>query len=276
MRVLWLVPALFALPATGHAQSMLACTFPTLPQVVFSYPGNETGPFTMRVGARPPVPLAHMGTGTEPSETADLDGYHFVFDTVTLRLEVQQAGKTLITEVGRCASTGEPDDATPLTFVADSAADTPVQDKGKWQVSEDKSQLDDSATVILTINSEGTIAGQFGPAGPAELIIRCKENATSAFMVLNDLFLADVQGFGTVDFRIDAKKADKARMEASTDNKALGLWSGGSAIPFAKKLMAGDKVVFRATPFNESPVEFEFDLRGLTAAIDPLRKACKW
>lgn len=280
MRGLWVLPVLLLAPCTAWAESMLACTFETIPQVVLTYPGDKTVPATLTVGARPPVSLAAKGDGTNLPDMADLDGYHFVFTASTRTMDVQKDGKSLIIEVGRCATIGGPENAVPLTFAGGGKAATAiaqlVPDKGKWQVTEDKSQLDDSATVVLTLASDNTIQGQFGTPGPATLLLRCKENTTAVILVLNEQFLSDIQGFGTVDFRIDSGKAAKIRMQSSTDNKALGLWSGGAAIPFATKLLTGKKIVLRATPFNESPQEVTFDLTGLTAAIEPLRTACKW
>lgn len=280
MRGLWVLLVLLSTPCTALAESMLACTFETIPQVVLTYPADKAEPATLAVGARPPVTLAAKGNGANLPDIADLDGYRFVFTASTRSMEVQKDGKSLIIEIGRCATIGGPEDAAPLTFAgggdAAAAIAQPVPDKGKWQVTEDKSQLDDSATVVLTLASDNTIQGQFGSPGPATLLLRCKENTTSVFLVLNDQFLSDIQGFGTVDYRIDSGKSGKVRMQSSTDNKALGLWSGGTAIPFATKLLKGAKIVLRATPFNESPQEVTFDLTGLPTAVEPLRKSCKW
>ena len=102
------------------------------------------------------------------------------------------------------------------------------------------------------------------------------ENTPPLYLWLNDLFLSDIQGFGVVDYRVDDRKAASLHMEASTDNKALGLWNGTTAIPFVKSLLEGETVVFRATPFNESPVEFSFELAGLETVLPPLREACEW
>ena len=267
------------MPVGAHADVVLACLFDTLPQVVMTYPQDATLPATMRVAGRPAVDMV-VGQGAGRLETGVVDGYAFQFAPANLSMNVQKDGVAVSEETGRCVTMGGPVNETPLalegTTVAAVPETAPPPDKGNWLVSQDKSALDDSETVVLSLNSDGVIAGQYGGAGPAQIYLRCLENTTSVFLIMNDLFLSDIQSFGTVDFRIDTGKADKVRMQASTDNKALGLWSGGTAIPFAKKLMDGGKVVFRATPFNESPVEFAFDLAGLPVAIEPLRKACKW
>ena len=275
----WAV-ALFLLGASAgasHAEVILACTFPTLPPAVFRYPDDPAAPATLEVGGRPTAVLTR-GQGTDRVESATVDGYAFQFTPANLAMLVTKDAAQVATETGKCATIGGPVAGAALTLAAPADTTPPPspEDHGKWQIQEDKSQLDDSATVILSVDSTATIAGQYGSAGPATLVLRCQEGTTSAFMTLNDMFLADIEGFGTVNFRIDDKKADKVQMRASTDNKALGLWDGRGSIPFIKKLMAGQKVVFRATPMSESPVEFSFDLAGLTPAIASLRKACKW
>jgi len=65
-------------------------------------------------------------------------------------------------------------------------------------------------------------------------------------------------------------------MDESTDNKALGLWSGGESIPVIKKMFGKKQLIARMTPFSESPITVEMDITGLDAAIEPLRTACGW
>ena len=269
---------------SAEAEVILACTFPTLPAAVMRFPDGLDAPKTMEVGGRPAVELIE-GQGEGRFITATVDGYRFRFAPASLVLDVESDDATIASETGRCATIGGPVTTSALKIAGDpdSAVDTPTasedvpeQDLGKWVVTEDKSAFDDTRTVVLTLDSNDTVRGQFGPAGPAKLYARCMENKTVFYLWINDLFLSDIQGFGVIDYRIDDRAASKLDAEGSTDNKALGLWSGGAAIPFLKDLASGTKVAFRATPFNESPVEFTFDLTGMEAAIVPLREACSW
>jgi len=265
------------------AEVILACTFPTLPDTIMRFPDGLDADKTMQVGGRPAVPLTE-GQGSGRLISASVDGYDFRFAPANSVMEVERDGSMLLSETGECVTIGGPENAMPLEIAAatgpsavpDSEAEVLPASKGRWIVTEDTSAFDDSRTVVLTIESNETIRGQFGGPGPATMFLRCKENRTVLYLWLNDLFLSDIQGFGVVDYRIDDQKAATARMESSTDNKALGLWDGGKSIPFLKKFMGGHRVVFRATPFNESPVEFSFDLTGLETAISPLREACSW
>ncbi|GED41225.1 type VI secretion system-associated protein TagO [Cobetia marina] len=152
-----------------------------------------------------------------------------------------------------------------------------VKEVSNWYVSEKVSQIDDSKTVTLSTVSSTTIPNRYGSGqGKASLILRCMENTTSMYMKFNGNFMADIGSYGNVVMRIDDSKAFTRSMNESTDNMALGLWSGGRSIPVIKKLLKGEKLVVRATPFNESSYTMTFPLRGLSKEIGPLREACHW
>ena len=267
----------------AKAEVILACTFPTLPPVVMRFPDQLDAEKTMEVGARPPVELIE-GQGSGRLITASVDGYDFRFAPANSVLDVEQGGKLMISETGQCVTMGGPTNKTPLVLAAPATEATTVAPEvaknevsvGKWLVSEDRSSFDDSATVAVSLGSSEDVRGQFGAPGPAKIYLRCMENTTSVYLLVNDLFLSDIQGFGQVQYRIDEQPSAKVRMNSSTDNKALGLWDGGTAIPMIKKLLEGKGIVFRVTPFNESPIEFSFDLSGIANAVAPLRKACSW
>jgi type VI secretion system protein VasI len=76
----------------------------------------------------------------------------------------------------------------------------------------------------------------------------------------------------TTRIRFDNEQARTVTMGISTDGEALFL---GKSIT-VETLMQHDEMVFGFTPFNSSPVETTFDLRGLSEAIKPLQGACNW
>lgn len=270
-------------PGIARAEVILACTFPSLPAAVMRFPDDLAEPKTFELGGRPPVELIE-GQGTGRLITAVVDGYSLRFAPENSVLDVERDGTPLASEAGRCVTIGGPVTQAPVQIAAAAgpeaetahASAEPPQSKGRWVVTEDKSTFDDTRTVVLSLESSEPVRGQFGPPGPAMMYIRCMENTTVFYLWLNDLFLSDIQSFGVVDYRIDDKAASKLQTVGSTDNKSLGLWGGNKSIPFLKDLITGTRVAFRATPFNESPVEFSFDLTGLDVAITPLREACAW
>jgi type VI secretion system protein VasI len=147
----------------------------------------------------------------------------------------------------------------------------------RWVITSDKSALDDSVSVYVSLDSTTRIPAQYQSYTlPATLLLRCQEGSTAVLFGLGDHFMADIQSFGRIDYRIDDRKASHLSTLADTSNKFLGLWSGKRAIPFIKSLFDGSKLVARITPFNESPFEVTFDITGTKTAVADLRKACKW
>ena len=170
-----------------------------------------------------------------------------------------------------------------IAAVLNGAADQEVaasvasaEDKGKWQQSIEASKIDDSTTVVLRLEAESPIVDRFERSHLPALIIRCMEKVSALYWTFDGLFVADSGGFGKVTVRLDREKARTFQTSASTDNQALGLWSGGQAIPFIRSMLDNSTMLVRMTPFSDSPVEMEFDIRGLAEAARPLQKACGW
>jgi len=145
-----------------------------------------------------------------------------------------------------------------------------------WNVTQSVSKMDDSKTVMLHSVSTEAVRKKFGGSDTADLYIRCSEGVTSLYVVLADNFLSDIQDYGSVTYRVDNAKPSQREMSASTDNKALGLWTGGTAIPFIKKMVKAQQITMRITPFNESPITVTFPVAGLNEALAPLQQVCKW
>ncbi len=151
----------------------------------------------------------------------------------------------------------------------------PVADSGAWAVQSELSKIDDSTNVFMTLQSEEETNCRY-KTGTHTLMIACRENTTSMWITFAGCFMSSIQGKGRVTYRLDGDPAQTARFRESNDNMALGLWSGGSAIPFLKRLLDHDRLLVRATPFSDSTVTGEYDIKGIDTAIAPLREACNW
>lgn len=151
-----------------------------------------------------------------------------------------------------------------------------ITTESEWSVREEVSRVDDSRNVFLTVSSKEAVRSPFGRPASAELHIQCRENTTLLFVVLGGNFLSDIQGYGEVTYRIDTKPASRINMTVSTDNKALGLWSGGKSIPFIRSLFESSNLLIRITPYNQSAITVDFPTQGIEEAVKPLRSACKW
>lgn len=148
---------------------------------------------------------------------------------------------------------------------------------GNWSIRTDTSEFKDTSDVYMSVESEEPLScGMFNTEQKARLILRCKENTTSLIIVTACHLASGFHGYGRVEYRIDDEKARSRNFDESTDNKALGLWNGGSSIPFIKQMFGHERALFRFTPFNESPVTARFDISGVETAIAPLREACHW
>ena len=146
----------------------------------------------------------------------------------------------------------------------------------QWKLREDISKIDDSKNVFLTLNSDDTFQTRFKKNRTVSLLIMCRENNTSVIFNFADAFMSDNAGGGTVTFRIDKEKAFKKNLRESTDNNALGLWSGGRSIPFIKSLFEKGNLLMRFAPYNESSSTVNFNISGLKKSIPSLAAACGW
>ncbi|MDO6966995.1 type VI secretion system-associated protein TagO [Rhizobium alvei] len=152
---------------------------------------------------------------------------------------------------------------------------TPAQST-KWVVQNEVSKLTDKKLVFMSVESEDIVTCSFGRQSKVFLNLRCADNRTSVMVSSECQMVSNIPGYGTVDYRIDQHPARSVEMDQSTDSRALGLWSGSSAIPFIKQALGGKKFIVKFTPFGSSPVTAEFDITGIDDAIKPLREECKW
>jgi len=141
---------------------------------------------------------------------------------------------------------------------------------GKWKVLEKKSPIDDSTNVYISVESEDSVKSGYKTVRPT-LYVRCAENKTNVFIIW-DLYLGIEET--RMLTRFDQQKATNRTWSISTDNTSV--FVRGSDIEFARTLMKHDKLLTQIIPYGESPVMATFDIRGLSDAIVPLRKACHW
>jgi type VI secretion system protein VasI len=154
-------------------------------------------------------------------------------------------------------------------------ADTPPEG-GAWVVQLDKSEFKDTTDVYLSLVSDDELSCGRYNRSKAVLMLRCMENTTALFISTNCHLTSGHGGYGRVEYRIDDRKSVTRSFTDSTDNRALGLWSGGKSIPMIKQMLDGEVLLTRFTPFSESAVTARFQIKGLDTAIAPLREACNW
>lgn len=164
-------------------------------------------------------------------------------------------------------SAAQPEQPSPIPTA------TPAPKGGKWDVSNDTSSFDDSPLVTLMLDSEEQFTNGLGKEIQPVLILRCKEHYTEAYIVTGvppDVETGNLE-HASVRIRLDQQKAELINMGQSTDSKALFFPDAGIITRMAEH----QQLLFSFTPFQQSPTEMTFDLRGLPDVLPQLRAACK-
>ena len=164
-----------------------------------------------------------------------------------------------------------------LSWNAPASAQTEMLQTTKpaWTITATTSDIDDSTNIVISMASNFEIEDQFGRPTRPWAIAQCSEGQTMFWLDFGGLFMADIQGWGTVTTRIDKEKARKIQMNRSTDYRALGL-SAGKAIPFLKSLVGKKRLLIAAIPFNGAEVRAVFELDGFDQALERVKAACHW
>jgi len=140
---------------------------------------------------------------------------------------------------------------------------------GKWSVRTEVSPIDDSTNVYLSLEANEAVSSKLKTATPT-LTLRCKEKKTEAFINWGVYLGIDETN---VLVRLDGGKASQSSWSISTDYEATFVPGGAG---FIKRMMGHEKMLARVTPYSESSATVTFDIAGLSEAVKPLQKACKW
>lgn len=149
-----------------------------------------------------------------------------------------------------------------------------ADDSGKWQVSRDHSQMDDSKRVVLVLPADNTISGYLKTYQPL-LVIRCQENKTDLYV---DIGVSPNPELGlynqhTIRLRLDEGKPFKERWSQATSGDAL---FAPQPIGLARKMVKGERMLFEFVPYNSNAQIAEFDIRGLKPYLAELSETCNW
>lgn len=171
---------------------------------------------------------------------------------------------------------------------SNSAEDGSAVAAGKWRMSESRSPMDDSLTVITSLDSEDNITGPVQSTRPT-LIVRCKGKNTDVYLVtgvaasIERSMIGDLKSYHTVRLRLDQADATVTAWDDSTDRRTLFLrsltldpMSYHDSIPFAKQLARANTLIIEFTPFDSPPATIRFDLRGGEQHIKRVAEACGW
>jgi type VI secretion system protein VasI len=153
------------------------------------------------------------------------------------------------------------------------SASTLPQSAGKWVVRRETSKLTDQPTVVMSIDSDEVVDCGWNRGQKIGLVLRCMENKTVLYFSTGcHMTASQYNDYGNITYRLDDEKARTVSGDASTDNRALGLWNGGKSIPVIKQMYGRKQMIVRMTPYSESPFTATFDISGAEEASKPLRE----
>jgi Type VI secretion system VasI, EvfG, VC_A0118 len=143
-----------------------------------------------------------------------------------------------------------------------SAAGTPTEAAAAWEVSEEKSPLDDTPLVSAMLRSSDD---------KAQLLMRCKERKTEVAVLIRGFIKcgADVR----VIYRVDQGQSVDGPWNSS---KSCYLAIAPSPIPFIRALADQSKVYFRLYDHHGAPNDALFNVGKVSEVRSRLAKACEW
>lgn len=160
---------------------------------------------------------------------------------------------------------------------APSSQSVNVPSGGQWSVRSETSAMTDRTNVFLTLDSEEVVDCGWNNGKKITLVLRCYDDKTSLYFDTGcHMTSSEYNDYGKIQYRLDSDAARAVEAEESTDNRALGLWSGAKAIPMMRQMAGKSKMLVRMTPFGENPFAATFNIAGMEKAIEPLKKACNW
>jgi type VI secretion system protein VasI len=163
--------------------------------------------------------------------------------------------------------------ADPVASAEPAEPAPPSPPPSAWLVSNDVSEFDDTKSVYLTVSSEDMVPNRYGGYERPTFTLRCMEGTTAA-VVDWSLYLGI--GDTRIEYRLDDAPVQTRTWNISNNSEAVGLWRGGTSIPFIRSLEGKERILFRVVPYGENAVTATFDIRGLDQHLDQLRQACNW
>ena len=155
-------------------------------------------------------------------------------------------------------------------LVASFTAENNELGKGDWQVRIDKSPIDDSKTIVMSLKAQSPIRAWVNDVAIPELILRFKEGRLESYFSLGVTPNTERGDSRTLTLRFDSDPAKDVKGSISTDKKAVFLENSRQLI---RELSSSKKLTLRFTPFNSNPVTTTFDLDGFAQASNELLAA---
>jgi hypothetical protein len=144
-----------------------------------------------------------------------------------------------------------------------------VSSWGMWTKDESASAIDDTRTVVISLDAGNKVSGRVLTERPS-LLIRCKESALSVYMIAR-MNVEELNDNSRVRVRLDKTDAEPLNLNISTSGEALFFPDPND---WLSRLIHHDTLAIEFTPLNSSAVVATFDLQGLSSAIAALPPTC--
>lgn len=181
----------------------------------------------------------------------------------------------LVAEIGACASI---EDGLSRLDAYDALAKKygvgrkPVEGMGKWTVKVSVNPLDDSQTVLASLEADSESSIRLKGGLMPQLVVRCKRGDLEAYAITGTMAEKDGKdNKSTVTLRYDKQTAFDVRMDQSTEGDAL-FWPDAAAS--AKMMLEAERLLVVFSPANAPAALMQFDLRGFAAVHKQLAEAC--
>lgn len=143
-----------------------------------------------------------------------------------------------------------------------------VDDVGSWSVSEKVNPVDDTTTVVLSLEAK---SGETKRGKRPVFVARCASKTTEAYIVWNDYL-----GRDRLDVTTRIGDSEPLRQSWNIDNSGKATFAPKWAGNLLKDMTRSDRFLAQATPYRENPVTAIFDTTGLADALEPLMETCEW
>ena len=143
-----------------------------------------------------------------------------------------------------------------------------------WTITREKSEMDDTSTIILSKGAIDTLALRNTFSTPL-LVARCKENKTDLFFVTGYNFnpVAGLYEKQPIRIRIDNEEAEEQIWNESTSDEAI---FSENPVKILKRLHTSKSLKIEFTPFDSGSHVSSFDLSGINKYLPEIATTCNW
>jgi hypothetical protein len=145
--------------------------------------------------------------------------------------------------------------------------------RGKWSIERGKSEMDDSLTVVASLDASAPISFWPGKKHVPTLYYRCAERRVELFVVAGASARVEA-GNDTASMRLRLDDGEPQLLPA-----AKGTSDGTFFLPYGPYYLQTwatfRRLRIEFTPYNSSPVVMDFDITGFGEPYQAVLDACK-